>query len=374
MPRHGRRDERRRADGASRTARCSPPGRTRRSPSYTDHGRHDAAGHHRRCASKRCPIRRCRRGGPGRDGYGHFRVTGLQVEAAPRRRPRRSRSARARSFKTIKVDDSAVAVRAGRSARREAGRGRAQERIVGHQRDARHRARCRATPCSRAKTPFGFADGTRITVRIDHLDGTIGQGIGRFRLSATTAADPLEGADFPPRLRPVLALPAAERTTAQAEELAAVFRVDGTAAEADTGRARRGAKGAGRSADSLDARDEGARLVRAAVVRAARPRQLHGEGRARLRRHAGGAAPDARRSAGQPARPRPMAGRREQPARRARRRQPPLGADLRPRPRRDQRGLRHARRAARRIRSCSTGWRPSSSRRAGARRRSSARS
>ena len=32
--------------------------------------------------------------------------------------------------------------------------------------------------------PFGFADGTRITVRIDHLDGTIGQGLGRFRLAA----------------------------------------------------------------------------------------------------------------------------------------------------------------------------------------------
>ena len=60
-----------------------------------------------------------------------------------------------------------------------------------------------------AATPFGFAGGTRITVRIDHLDGTIGQGIGRFRLSVTDAADPLEGADLAPRLRPVLDVPAA---------------------------------------------------------------------------------------------------------------------------------------------------------------------
>jgi hypothetical protein len=38
------------------------------------------------------------------------------------------------------------------------------------------------------------------------------------------AANPLLGADFPARLRPVLAQPAAQRTKAQAEELAAVFR------------------------------------------------------------------------------------------------------------------------------------------------------
>jgi hypothetical protein len=40
----------------------------------------------------------------------------------------------------------------------------------------------------------------------------------------TDAANPLEGADLAPRLRKVLAIPAAERTSAQADELAAVFR------------------------------------------------------------------------------------------------------------------------------------------------------
>ncbi len=48
----------------------------------------------------------------------------------------------------------------------------------------------------------------------------------------------------------------------------------------------------------------------------------------------------------QPARPRALARRREQPARRPRRRQPVLGAALRPRHRRDERGLRRAGRAA----------------------------
>ena len=59
------------------------------------------------------------------------------------------------------------------------------------------------------ETPFGFAAGTRITVRIEHLDGTIGQGLGRFRLALTTAADPLIGADLPARLRPVAEIAAA---------------------------------------------------------------------------------------------------------------------------------------------------------------------
>ena len=79
-------------------------------------------------------------------------------------------------------------------------------------------------PVLAAATPFGVTGGTRITVRIDHLDGTIGQGIGRFKLSVTDAANPLEGADLAARVRPTLALPMAERTAAQADELAAIFR------------------------------------------------------------------------------------------------------------------------------------------------------
>jgi hypothetical protein len=75
-----------------------------------------------------------------------------------------------------------------------------------------------------AEAPFGFSGGTRITLRVDQLDGTIGQGIGRLRLSATTAADPLAGSEVPARLRPVLAISPAARTEAQAEAIAAFFR------------------------------------------------------------------------------------------------------------------------------------------------------
>jgi mono/diheme cytochrome c family protein len=176
------------------------------------------------------------RGGPGRDGYGHFRVTGLQVEIAPiTRSPEPSLRSPGPSgpgtvpvsFKTLKVDDSAYAFqpadllgRAGAAAK--AGEDRkGGSWAINAMRDVDRVARHAVLV---AETPFGFPEGTRITVRIHHLDGTIGQGIGRVRLSVTTAADPLAGADVPARLRPVLDLPIDRRTAAQASELATFFR------------------------------------------------------------------------------------------------------------------------------------------------------
>jgi Protein of unknown function (DUF1553)/Protein of unknown function (DUF1549)/Planctomycete cytochrome C len=162
------------------------------------------------------------RGGPGRDAYGHFRVTGLQVEISPVDAPPDARG-QAVGFTTLKVDDSAYAFEPrdllspeSRTTSRKAGSW-AINAMRETDRVARHAVLA-------AASPFGFPGGTRITLRIDHLDGTIGQGIGRLRLSATTAADPLAGSTLPARLRPILARPAAERREAQAEELAAFFR------------------------------------------------------------------------------------------------------------------------------------------------------
>jgi hypothetical protein len=162
------------------------------------------------------------RGGPGRDGYGHFRVTGIQVDIAP------ATAARGRqqtvAFKTIKVDDSAYAFQPAEllaSDRAPAPDRKSGSWAINAMRETDRVARHGVLA---AQVPFGFPDGTRITVRIHHLDGTIGQGIGRFRLSVTSAADPLAGADVPARLRPVLELPADRRSAAQAEDLATFFR------------------------------------------------------------------------------------------------------------------------------------------------------
>ncbi len=172
--------------------------------------------------------------GPGRDAYGHFRITGLQVEIAPasqsQLRPSRDRSAPAASlsagaqalrFKTMKVDDFAIPFKpedllVEGSAHTAKNGAWTITAIRDTTRVARHAV---LVP----DAPFGFAEGTRITVRIDHLDGTIGQGLGRFRLALTTAADPLVGADVPARLRPLLDVAAADRRKSDAADLTAFF-------------------------------------------------------------------------------------------------------------------------------------------------------
>jgi hypothetical protein len=160
------------------------------------------------------------RGGPGRDGYGHFRVTGLQVRGGP---ADGAAGPEPVAFKTIKVDDSATPFEPSDLL---GGKPSGYSRkggswAVNAMRDTERLPR---NAVLAAATPFGGPSGTRVELRIDHLDGTIGQGIGRFRIWVTTAPNPLEGADLAPRLRRVLTVPAAERTKAQADELAGVFR------------------------------------------------------------------------------------------------------------------------------------------------------
>ena len=162
------------------------------------------------------------RGGPGRDGYGHFRVTGFHAEVAPTAAGSTEKPAAVR-FKTVKVDDSAAPFEPGdllgvkpTSYSRKSGSW-AINAMRDTQRASRHAVLA-------PEAPFGFDGGTRLTFRIDQLEGTIGQGIGRFRLAVTDRADPLEGADFPARLRSVLQQPMADRPKAQADEIATIFR------------------------------------------------------------------------------------------------------------------------------------------------------
>ena len=136
------------------------------------------------------------RGGPGRDAYGHFRVTGIHVDAAPvATAPTTEGTPRAVIFRTIKVDDSAYAFApadllssTGGPTTRKSG-----SWAINAMRDTERAPRHAVLA---AESPIGFSGGTRLTVRIDHLDGTIGQGIGRLRLAATTAADPLVGSEL----------------------------------------------------------------------------------------------------------------------------------------------------------------------------------
>ena len=170
------------------------------------------------------PDRSLPRNGPGRDAYGHFRVTGIHVEIAPAQAPLDA-PAQHVAVKTIKVDDSAYPFEPGELLSPEGGQTsrKGGSWAINAMRDTERVPRHAVLAM---ESPLGFPSGTRVTVGIDHLDGTIGQGIGRFRLSATTAADPLTGSELAARLRPVLAKPANERSETQAEELAAFFRAN----------------------------------------------------------------------------------------------------------------------------------------------------
>ena len=161
------------------------------------------------------------RGGPGRDAYGHFRITGIEIDATPAR-PIGKRPAAIR-FTNIKVDDSVYAFTpADLLAGQPTGSARNSGAwTINAMRDV---VRVPRQAVVVANAPFGYLGGTELTLRIHHLDGTIGQGVGRFRLSVTTALDPLAGADVPARLRAVMKVPASDRTKAQAEELATFFR------------------------------------------------------------------------------------------------------------------------------------------------------
>ena len=282
---HGRRcatsrdrHQRRRADASARRIGA---GIRRQSAADVVHGDrgHDAAGHHRSASRDDAgSVAAQRRAGPRRvRALPRHRHSTSAV--APAIRPAgRSRRRASRSIRDAQGGRLCDAVRACGAARlRKRRRTTAAARIVGDQRHARRRTACRATPSSPPTAPFGIPGGTRITVRIDHLDGTIGQGIGRFRLSVTDCRESARGR------RPGAArcgrrwrCRCRAQRPAQADELAAFFRSTSAVAEADARRARRGAEGARRPADSLDAGDEGAPVVRAAVVRAARARQLHG--------------------------------------------------------------------------------------------------
>ena len=351
--------------GRGRRSRRAPPRRPTASPrrvqpdgsilasgpnpeltTYTVDVRDAGAGRHRRCASRRCPIPSLPRGGPGRDAYGHFRVTGLARDdraarpAAPRRR---CRSRRSRST-TRRIRVRAERLLAEPPRRRPAAS--AGSWAINAMRES---TRLPRHAVLKAAQPFGFPGGTRFTLRIEHAGRHDRPGHRPLpAVGATTAADPLIGADGAGALRPdARAGRPAPRRKADA---ARPGRAVPPGRRPASSRARDALKAARKALVDLQipthAGDAGPRRLRAAVLRAARARRLHVARRADVRADAGGAAADEGLAAGQPPRPGPLARRSRQPAVGARPGQPPVGAAVRPRPGRDQRGLRHAGAAA----------------------------
>jgi mono/diheme cytochrome c family protein len=163
------------------------------------------------------------KGGPGRDPYGNFFLTGIEVLAAPISGASPSSSGPIK-FVNALVDDAAYRV-----AVKEFFSGDAVNVAIDQPpgwfvNATNDRMRMARQGVFIPEKPFGFDGGTLLTIKLKHLGGSLNQGIGRFRLSVTNIADPARIVSIPAGVGQILATPAASRTNKQREDLAAQFR------------------------------------------------------------------------------------------------------------------------------------------------------
>jgi hypothetical protein len=141
------------------------------------------------------------RGGPGRDAYGNFLLTAFEVEAAPATSPGQFERV---SWQEMVADNGKINDKKFRQlwtvdASREDGR--LPRQIVFF-----------------AAAPFGSGE-TVLRIRLRQESAFSGQGMGHFRLSVTSAADPTTVVSVSHRLRALLAAGPSDRTEAQRKEL-----------------------------------------------------------------------------------------------------------------------------------------------------------
>ena len=137
--------------------------------------------------------------GPGRDVYGNFQLSGLEVLAGDPSAPVK--------LKAIAADDAAGAVTFDRGWRIDASRD--DKRLP------------RQAVVTFAEPIDG---GAPLRIRLKHLSSAVGQAIGRFRLSVTSDPAPDRIVKVPARLRPILAIADEDRTEKQRTDLAAFYR------------------------------------------------------------------------------------------------------------------------------------------------------
>ena len=89
----------------------------------------------------------------------------------------------------------------------------------------------RRTPASRVRQavlvpqePFGFSGGSILTVTLKHEMKHATRNMGRFRLSITASPDPEFITRIPAQLRPLLAVPSAQRKPDQQKSLSTAYR------------------------------------------------------------------------------------------------------------------------------------------------------
>jgi len=171
------------------------------------------------------------KGGPGRDPYGNFNLNGFEVDAGGRRVP----------LKSIRADDAVggtgVDAFFPRNLPRDAyaPRGWRIDASREEKRLPRQIVFVLEQPLTMPAVPSKVGDrlappkprsgeGGRLRIRLKHQGAVVGQPLGRFRLSVTSSDAPLRVVEIPARLRPILTLAAADRTTQQLKDLAVFYR------------------------------------------------------------------------------------------------------------------------------------------------------
>src|SRR5579885_327952 len=147
------------------------------------------------------------RNGPGRDVYGNFALTDVRVELVTA-----SGQAQTLPLSAIKADNGKV--RGGKD------KPDAPLWTIDATREPTRPPRQLVLALDKPLSP---AQGA-IRITLIHGSEFSGQGIGRFRISATSAPEPQMAAQAPATLRPVLAIPPEKRTDKQADDLAKAFR------------------------------------------------------------------------------------------------------------------------------------------------------
>jgi hypothetical protein len=171
------------------------------------------------------------KGGPGRDIYGNFQLNGLEAAAQPLERAVVATAGRRAApgtpgfatlaFKAIKSDDGGASLDSffPKTLSRDlyAPRG---WRIDASREDTRLPRQIVFT----LDRPLDTPAGARLRIRLKHQGAVVGQALGRFRLSVTSGSNPARVVEIPARLRPILAIAAADRTEQQRKDLSASYR------------------------------------------------------------------------------------------------------------------------------------------------------
>ena len=155
-------------------------------------------------------------GGPGRDAEGNFFLSDFEVQAAPADKPA---TAQKIVFKSSVADEAQSSHYGFENLTNDSPRPKGWTVDASDDKSVTTRRGVLTSD-----KPFGFSGGTLLTIRMKHDMAFAKVGIGRFRISVTSMADPKVVVTVPARLRKALDLPPSGRTEKQSTDLAAAYR------------------------------------------------------------------------------------------------------------------------------------------------------